>query len=110
MLYCKDLNRSINYADPHVTPALIMLFIPNATVDHPVATFSFKSLIIGVWCKQDVLDQRPPQNTAHTDYLVSLDSSLNVAPCATKFKTCTQQTQTSCFDSLMATAVAPHRS
>jgi len=57
-----------------------MLFIPNTTVDHPVAAFIFT---IGVWCKQDVPDQRPPQNTAHTAYLVSLDSPLNVAPCPT---------------------------
>ena len=90
--------------------ALITLFIPN-TVDHPVNIFS---LIIGVWCKQDgdtgywIKDLH--KCTAQKAHLFSLGSPLNVAPCATKFKTCTQQTQTSCFDSLMATAVAPHRS
>jgi len=60
-----------------------------------VAAFSFT---IGVWCKQDLLDQRPPQNTAHTAHLVSLDSPLNVAPCPTKFTTCTRQKWSSSFD------------
>jgi len=69
--------------------------IPNTTVDNPVAAFSFTT---GVWCKQDIPDQRPPQNTAHTAHLVSLDSPLNVAPCPTKFKTCTWQKWSSSFD------------
>ena len=78
----------------HVCTLLIMLFIPNATVDHLL------QLLVSqlVWCKQDVLDQRPPHNTAHKAHLVSLDSPLNVAPCPTKFTTHTRQKWSSSFD------------
>ena len=47
--------------------------------------------------------------TAHKAHL-SLGSPLNVAPCASKFTTCTRQKRTSCFDCFVATAVVPHRS
>jgi len=36
--------------------------------------------------------------SAHTAYLVSLDSPLNVAPCPTNFTTCTWQKWSSSFD------------
>jgi len=49
------------------------------------------------------------KHTAHPAHLVSLGSPLNVAPCATKFTTCTQRKQSSCFDCFVATAVAQYR-